>query len=553
MNSPRDTESSDSDDESPSRIESLTNKFEPVDRKHLGVKLGVVAVIACLVYLWRPLFHYVIYNTLFTVTGAVFFGGTTILALFYFLTPPFDTSDRSDSNYELKLISLAIFALVLLLIGSVAGIPAGWGEGASLATSTMSTTEQIDDLPQTNPENPRIVPRAVADKQTRGSTSYRQHQLGPSDIARAEDGDLTWSYAIQPDQFMNQLRANQRGVLLSGMTRMENRSITAYDNQEFTYGQNMLLHRGAKWNLLKGDYFVQYQDDPVEFTHDGEAYMQYPKTGHEWRLLPFPHTVPTWEGNALVHQNGTIEHLSPTEAQNNAVLDGQRLYPLHNSEMRAESLRYRNGIVNQLPALGQYINVVIPADMPAGTGNSQPFVIDLQGEQLSYVYAMEPPGGSSSGLDEVWFFNADTGASQHFGTGDETVFGPERAMGLIRSEDSRTGWGENFEVVEPVPTSIDGELYWHAKVVPVDNTDVSRSAFVNAHDGTVVQFESTANIREFIREADINNLPEDSDTDTEPAPEQPDVAYYVVITDSDGNEINRIPVEPGEEITIEQP
>lgn len=551
MNSSSD--STDSETDSGSRIELLTNKFEALNRKRLAIKLTVIAVFLGVMYVWRPLFHFFVYNGLFTVTGVVFFGGTLIVALVYFLTPPFDTSDRSDTNLELKVIGTIVFAVVLLIVGSLAGIPAGWGEGASLATSTMSTTEQIDSLPQTNPDNPRIVPRAVADKQTRGSTSYRQHQLGPSDIARAEDGDLTWSYAIQPDQFMNQIRANQRGVLLSGMTRMENRTITAYDNQEFTHGRNMMLHRGAKWNLLKGDYFVKYYDDPVEFTHNGTAYMQYPKTGHEWRLLPFPHTVPTWEGNALVHQNGTIEHLSPAEAQNNPVLDGQRLYPLHNSEKRAESLRYRNGIMNQLPVIGQYINVVIPADMPAGTGNSQPFVIDLDGEQLTYVYAMEPPGESSSGLDEVWFFNADTGASQHFGTGDETVFGPERAMGLIRSEDSRTGWGENFEVVEPVPTAIDGELYWHAKVVPVDNTDVSRSAFVNAHDGTVVQFESTDNIREFIREADINGIPEDGGTETEPAPNEPDVAYYVVVTDGDGTEINRIPIEPGEEITIEQP
>ena len=536
-----------------SRESKLKNKFEPLNKKRLGIKLVVLAVIIGVMYVWRPLFHYFIYGGLYSTTGVIAFTVPALTAIALFLLPPFKTDKRSDPSSFKKVSIVGILLVVLLFVGIVAAFPAGWSEGASLATSTMAATDTIDDLPQTNPDNPRIIPRAVADKQTRGSTSYRQYQLGPSDIARAENGDLTWSYSIQPDQLMNQIQANQQGVLLSGMTTMENRTITAYDDQPFTHGQNMLLHRGADWNLKKGDYFVRYEDDPIEFTHNGEAYMHYPKTGHQWKLFPFPHTVPTWEGNALVHQNGTIEHLTPEEAQNNEILDGQRLYPLYNSEKRAESLEYRNGILNQMPVIGQYKKVVVPADVPSGTGNSQPFVIDLKSEQMTYVYAMEPPGASSSGLDEVWFFNAETGESRHFGTGDETVFGPERAMGLIRSEDSRTGWGENFEVVEPVPTAIDGELYWHAKVVPVDNTDVSRSAFVNAHDGTVVEFETTENIRTFIRDAEINDIPSDADTETEPAPDEPDVSYYVVVTDSNGEEIDRIAIEPGQEITIEQP
>jgi hypothetical protein len=81
---------------------------------------------------------------------------------------------------------------------------------------------------------------------------------------------------------------------------------------------------------------------------------------------------------------------------------------------------------------------------------------------------------------------------QFYGTGDDTLLGPERAMGIVRSEDSQTGWasgseGGNFQVVEPIPVVIDDQLWWHSKVVPIDQTDVTRNVFVNAHEGEAVE------------------------------------------------------------------
>lgn len=551
------TQDTDSDDDG----SSIDNPLSGINTKLLGIKIAVALIAVIFVYQFRPLFHDFIYLGLYSLPGAIFLGGSVILGAVLFFSPPKRSENeygQQQSSFKIKGVYLTLGVGILLFLAIILAIPAGMAEGAALSSDTMSSTDEIGSLPQTNADNPRIIPRAVSDTQTKGSVSYRQHQLGVSDIARAENGNLAWSYAIEPDQFRNRLQGNQRGVLLADMTRMENRSITAYDDQDFTHGQNMFLHRSAIWNILKDDYLVTYHDDPIEFTHNGEAYMQYPKTGHEWNLLPFPHTVPTWEGNVLVHTDGTIEHLSPKEAKNSDILDGQRLYPLYNSEQRVESLRYRQGILNQLPVVGTYESVVVPAELPSGTGNSQPFVIDLEPQDMSYVYAMEPHGSTSRGLDEVWFFDAETGESEFFGSDNETIFGPERAMGLVRSADSQTGWvneaGEgNFEVVEPIPIAVDGDLWWHSKVVPVENTDVSRNVFVNAHSGTTVSLESTDNIKEFIREGNINEIPEDADTDTEPAPDEPEVAYYVVIRDENGNEIDRIPIEPGQDISIETP
>jgi len=425
----------------------FSDRFEAVSPgSHLAKRLVVLGVVCGVGYLFRPLFHGVVYPLLYNPLWLIAGGTTLVVAVALWVAPPLETTGGQVDGGSLGLLLSESAVLKLYLLGTVFGIavvvgfiyavPAGMVTEATLADRTMGDSERIDGLPEINAENPRIVPRAVADVQTRGSTSYRTHRLGPSDIARMEDGTLAWSYAIEPDGFRNKLVSNQRGVLLSDMTRIENRSITAYDDQPFAIGEGMYLQRGAGWNLRSTDYIAQYYDDAVEFTHNGTAYMYYPKTGHEWRLTPIPHTVPVWDGGALVSPDGTITHLTPTEARANGTLEGQRLYPLYNTKREMASLGYRNGIINQLPVVGQHKGEIEVAEMPAGAGNSQPFVIDLAGERMSYVTAMEPYGEDSRGLDEIFFVDATTGETRYFASEGETLTGPERAMGIVRSADS---------------------------------------------------------------------------------------------------------------------
>ena len=535
---------------------------------HLLTRLLGVGVVLLVGYFTRPIWHGVVYGIFYTPGLAVFGGGAILAALVLWLVPPLEAdepSDRptdvvfNDAKSPLELLfslegsagrKVRLFAAVvgvLFVLSILVSVPAGMFEQRTLAQQTMADATEVDEFPQANPRNPRVVPRQVADITTRGSVSYRQHRLGTSDIARTEDGALAWSYAIQPDGFRNQLIENQRGVLVTDMTRMDDRQIDVYE-EEFTYGEGMLLHRSADWNLKATDYLAKYDDDAVEFSRDGRPYMYYPKTAHEWHLTPFPHTTPTWDGGALLHPNGDIEHLTPEEAQAHPVLEGQRLYPLTVTRDEMRSLGYRNGIINQLPVVGAHEDQIEVARLPADSDNTQPFVIDLEGERMSYVTAMEPYGEDTRGLDEVWFVDAETGEYTFFGTGDSTLTGPERAMGIARSADSRTNWGQNFVVTEPVPVTIDGDLWWHIKVTPTDFTDVTRNVFVNADTGRTVEIRDDAEVRSFISgtvtEDDLEPIEDDDDRD---------VVYYIIITDENGDVIDRIPVERGQDATIVDP
>ena len=536
---------------------------------HAATRLLGVGVVVLLWYVTRPLWHGFVYGVLYSPGLTVFGGGSVLAALVLWFLPPFDVDEdrtrplgrvlrEADSPVDVLLelqgspgrkLRLFVTAVgVLAILSVLVSVPAGMFEQRTLAQQTMGEATEVEEFPQANPENPRVVPRQVADITTRGSVSYRQHRLGTSDIARTESGALAWSYAIQPDGFRNTLIEHQRGVLVTEMTRMDDRQIEVYE-EEFTYGEGMLLHRSADWNLKKTDYVTEYDDDAVEFSHDGRPYMYYPKTGHEWHLTPFPHTTPTWDGGALLHPDGRIDHLTPEEARSEPILEGQRLYPTTLTRTEMRSLGYRNGIINQLPTVGAHRGQIEVARLPSGADNAQPFVIDLEGERMSYVTAMEPYGEDTRGLDEVWFVDAETGEYTFFGTDDETLTGPERAMGIARSADSRTNWGQNFVVAEPVPVTIDGELWWHIKVSPTDFTDVTRNVFVNADTGRTVEIRDDEAVRSFI----AGTVADEDLEPIEDGDETVDAVYYVIITDENGDVVERIPVEPGQETAIVEP
>jgi len=545
---------------------------------HVVARTAGLGLVVVLWYVSRPLWHGMVYSMLFSPPATLFVGGSLLVALVLWYLPPWRVrAGETDPDVTIefegaggvptevfdvegtarrKLRVFGVAVVVLFFLSILVSIPAGALEQRTLAQQTMADATELEEFPQANPENPRVVPRKVSDISTRGSVSYRQHRLGPSDIARTEDGSLGWSYAIQPDGFRNRVVENQRGVLITGMTNLDERPIDVHE-EDFEHGEGMFLHRSADWKLKSTDYIAVYNDDPVEFSHEGRPYMYYAKTGHEWHLTPFPHTTPTWDGGALVHPDGTVDHLTPEEARNNDILDGQRLYPLTLTRTEMDSLGYRNGIVNQMPVVGAHKGEIEVAGLPEGTGNSQPFVIDLAGERMTYVTAMEPFGEDTRGLDEVWFADAETGAYTFFGTDAETLTGPERAMGIARSADSRTNWGQNFVVAEPVPVTVDGDLWWHIKVAPTDFTDVTRNVFINAENGDAVEIRDDEAVRSFIRgnvsdvgtELDNNPGVDDRDPDRQTGTDD-GPAYYIIVTDENGTVIERIPVEPGQDTRI---
>jgi hypothetical protein len=83
---------------------------------------------------------------------------------------------------------------------------------------------------------------------------------------------------------------------------------------------------------------------------------------------------------------------------------------------------------------------------------------------------------------------------------------------------------------------------------------VTRNVFVNADTGAAIELREDTAIREFIR----GDISEDevgaiNDSEVEPAPEEEDIAYYIIVTDESGEVVDRIPIREGQDATIVSP
>jgi len=444
-----------------------------------STQLAAVAVATALLFAlaaWyvRPWLHglvYVLYTTPVFVLALLVAGAIAAVGL-----------RRAGVSATLNVLGPVVVALFVggaMLSGLVAG--------ATLGTQTMDDVRTVDGLDASDPENPRIVTRAVADRYASNTLNFPQYRITGSDVTVYND-TLHWSYALSPDGLYNHFTKRQHGTVMVDMTE-QNTEIKTFEG-DLTKGIGTAHYNNYKWALLKrGEYLVDYQD-PFMVVHEGEQHIAVPYTKPNFHFAPLPHTTPEWGGVALVDSDGTITDLSPAEARESEVLGDQRLYPFDLARQRVAATKYRNGILNTFTAHEDEIEV---APVP-GEGNEQPFLLRTE-EGPEYVVAVEPYG-EAQGLREIWTVDGRTGEYERYAP-NQSLFGPRKAADYVRQAARTTDW-DRFDPSEPIPVVVDDRLYWQVRVVPSDNSGISYIAFVDAQTSDVTEVETTPQVVAFM-------------------------------------------------------
>lgn len=364
--------------------------------------------------------------------------------------------------------------------------------GGLVTQNTMSQELQFterDDLALVDSENPRILPQQVSDRFAQNTLQFPRHRLGVADITM-RDGTPFWSYPLMPEGGVNRFVVDQKGAVFVDMTN-SSRNLETIEF-DMNPGVGMALWRDYMWSLRKDKYWAEHKD-PIMIPFNDELYIATPYIEYELRVLPFLHTVPKWGGVALNNPDGSVTHLSPEEARNSEVLEGQRLYPFDLSYMQTNSRRFINGIVNFLFFHEDQLEIASITNHI----NDQPFFVPTQ-EGLKYFIAVEPYG-DSAGIYQIWHFDARTGEIEVYSVHqDEAMLGPNRAADYVRRASPMIDWNRLIPA-EPLPVVVDDKLYWMLRVIPRDGSGIAYTAFVDASSTNVLAFESDRDIIDFIR------------------------------------------------------
>lgn len=502
-------------------------------------KVGAgLAALLVLVVLFLPLFQAIFYG-LFIASPATLYwlvigGGLTALA--------YSTGHPTGAQ-----VLLGATVVMALFIGPmVSGIYAH-----EYMADRIAENAETDTLPETSESQMRVLPRSVADKYASSSMQYPQHRLTQSDITEV-NGTYQWSYGLQPDAFFVSWFGHQRGALYTSMETVD-KDVTVRGQQEFKNGRGQIWFDSYQYQSVLANPLVRHNwGTTFNSEHNGTPYIAHSTTGHNWHFklfpIPQPYAVPKHATTDVMYQNGTIDVMSPSQAQQSELLEGENIYPYHLAKFKVNSMKYRHGALNKWFWKEDVLQI---ADLPEG-GNSWPLVVPTQegnSTELTYFIATEPTG-SGNGVYEVWTFDGQTGEAtvQRY---NSSQIGPQKAVDFVERQ-PEVNRLSSAQAVAPIPVTHEGTLYWHIKVVPKSNSGVVYTAFVNAESGDVTLLEGTQPIYTFLTEGEAEGIQQGQNA-TQGNTTGSTVTVTVLVTDDSGNIVRteNVTVPEGGSVSVE--
>jgi hypothetical protein len=458
-----------------------------------------------------------------------------------------------DREAKIKKINGRYASIVLIL--SVIAIVGGWAVMGSLQVmypqcylSQNLEVSQIAELPNIDPSEVRIMPRAVAERYARDALQYPRYKLGTSDIAFINQTPH-WTYPLIPDGVPNFFLIKDKGSVYVDMTTSKKN--TKIVEQDMEIGEGMGITDWYKWKLYKEKYWVDYED-PYFVPTEEKLHIAVPVISYEyhWRF-PTLYTVPKYTGTALIDSEANIEFLTPEQALKHPVLENQKLFPERLSRYYIDSFRYIRGIKNKLFFHTDQLEIAeIAATVEESSGesiqrNEQPFLVTTEGGKEWFI-ACEPYG-KAHGIYKIFLIDARVGKIQFYEQPKaealtEPIIGPVKACDYVRKENPIVDWNR-MTPVEPIPVMSNGKLYWEVRVIPYDASGIAYTAMVDSRTTDVIELKTDEEISQFIsgkhaRKPEI------------PAETVRKLTTAIVIISENGQEIQRIELFRNQTIAI---
>lgn len=514
--------------------------------------VGVLAVFVAGLYFWSPWWHGVLYGLAFVHPGVLQW---LVVGALSILLGVAVEMHRKQLQTDSGILPAALFYLgIAFMIGGLILAPVVGSIYAQtdMAGEVSNDVEPITELPEVDSQEPRALPQAVASNYARNSLQTPRYNLAGGDITMI-NGTPHWSYSLAPDGLYNSWRIQQDGAVYVRMTTQDKDVTVARD--AFTYGQGMMVFDNYKWQMLRDDYTHAYTD-PFVVKHDDSLLMVVPYVDHDhrFRLTPVPqvYSVPEFGGVKVIHQDGTIEDLSPEEARADARLREQNFYPYSLAHFKVNSMRYQHGALNKWFTHRDQLQL---AEVP-GQGNGQPFTVMTEERGLTYFFAAEPWGEDTHGVYQVWVVDARSGEMERITYDTQnSLLGPAKATRFVRQEHPNYQWvsgGEgdtgNIEVSEPLPVVVDGTLYWQVFVVPTDSAGVAQVSYVNSETGAVTSVETDGQIQAFL---EGRTVPDEREGDENDTADGSGGSLVITIEYPDGS-TETVTVPEGSSVTVER-
>ncbi len=361
----------------------------------------------------------------------------------------------------------------------------------------------------------RLVPREVAQQVLSGSLNSSTEGLSDLRVVDTPKG-LQWSAIRTPEGLFRRYTKKSAGLVLLDA---QNTTRTSEEvDAEFTYAPGLAVFDSLTWQLRERRLLADLTDPVGILDKANKPLILVPYLTYKG----FPIRRPVLGGAFVVHPDGKIEDLSPSEAQKRPeIADSGRLYPDVLTRREHDSYALRGGIWNYL-FVHEGQTKITDTEL-----NRQPYLLQSQDGGNTWVSVAEPYGRGQA-TTAIFFTDAVTGKTSIWKVPEKTkLTGNARALGATRSltipgvsfanSDLRATGSGGFRAVEPRPVFVKGKLYFLVSIIPDGANNVSKTVFIDAstnRDAGIFEgnAEGLQQTLDFLKNGPIGATTTDADT-----------------------------------------
>lgn len=429
---------------------------------------------------WQPLWFNVFYM------NPTFWVGTILIAVvtgfIYWLRRKVTTARRTGWYVG---TGISVWLILLIVLG-VLGSPI---TKVKLYQSIAPSVQQIAALPETT--QVRFLPLEIAHRYAENKIQESEVAIGDIDPIFFKD-EFSWVAVRVPNGFWRSLSFNADGFAL-----IRSNGDVEMIRQSMKYGEGMYITDNIVWKLREKKYWVDITAI-YYFQYGKEVIGIAPYLSFRYQ---FPVMVPYWGGVLIFHSDGTIEDLSPTQAQALSYTKGQPLFPEKLARHYVAAWAYKNGIKNAWFVHKDQVEI----PNIEYTANQMPFLLPTP-EGPQWMVITTPFGGK--GIFKIFFIDAHNGVVKLYEPPKESSWiGPNAIWDYIKTALPMYNWyrrtGEestgNILAIEPRPINKEGKLYWMTSITNTQYGGVSETVLVDSQKpDRILTFKTEGELKEFL-------------------------------------------------------
>ena len=425
----------------------------------------------------------------------------------YVITKVRNTPARYGDEYKSIGYGFIIFFVLFIILITTFALLSAYPK--CYLAKTLDINE-IDTLPEMDAEFLRITPMKVSDRYVTDACQYPMHTPSkPCDITMI-DNRPHWAYLLVPDGFVNAYNIKPKGAAFVDMTTTDKK--LEIKEQTIQISPDLSLTDDIYWKIHEINYWADCERTLV-ILYEDEIYLAVPYIEYDLHFdFPMFYRSPKWGGVFIVDKDGNIEDVDSKKAQNHPVLQGQKIFPEKLVLEYIDSQRFwkskTKGFIDAITNTWFSHSEEIEITDVSNQGNSQPFLINTK-EGLKWFVSVEPHG-AAHGIYRIYLVDARTGNIEMKKYNTDEI-GPVKACNYAKTDNPMVDWSQ-FQVIEPIPVTPDGELYWEVRIVPKDGSGISYTSFVDPKTGKVTECKTDEQIYQFIEGKLITNETTDNVT-----------------------------------------